>query len=295
MIRHLIHVGFAKAGSTYLQRWFAAHPQLHYCEGGIAGFHSARDLMLRGAGAAGWPRCFVTSSEALTVPRRDAGTRERARSDGTALVRTFAETQQSACADLARLFPDAHILIVTRGFRSMMLSAYSQYVRTGGDRDMAFAQRMAAETPWDYDRVVAEYRQVFTGRVIALPYELLAEDPRAFRGEIELQLGLDPFDHAETRPNPGLSPIELRWYPRLARAAKQLPFGARFHRRLAAAAFHNRLAGPIALLDRWRPAVPVTVESIPHATLEAHRGRAEALAAEPLYRRYAADYLAGQP
>jgi hypothetical protein len=49
MSRHLVHIGYPKAGSTYLQRWFASHPQLAYREGGIAGFPNVYALARDGA------------------------------------------------------------------------------------------------------------------------------------------------------------------------------------------------------------------------------------------------------
>ncbi len=296
MIRHLIHVGFAKAGSTYLRRWFAAHPQLHYRAGGIAGFSSALDLMLHGVGAACRPRYFVTSSESLTIPRLDTGVPHAIPAGGNAFSGTLAHAQERACANLARLFPDAHVLIVTRGFRSIMLSSYSQYVRRGGTAGIDALFARGGGLQWQYDRIVALYRRAFGERVIVLPYELLVDDPAAFRDEIERRLGLDAFDFAPGRDNIALSPRELAWYPRLAWMAQRLPAGARarVHRRLAAASFENRLAKPIALLDRLRPVPPVTAASIPESALAVHRDHAVALAAEPLFRSYAAEYLAGE-
>ena len=44
----------------------------------------------------------------------------------------FAPRQVAACDALGALFPTAHVLLVTRGFRSLILSSYSQYARTGG-------------------------------------------------------------------------------------------------------------------------------------------------------------------
>jgi hypothetical protein len=39
--RHLIHIGYAKAGSKFLQRWFEAHPDLAYRTAGLGGFPAA--------------------------------------------------------------------------------------------------------------------------------------------------------------------------------------------------------------------------------------------------------------
>ena len=45
MTGHLIHIGYAKAGSSFLRSWFAQHPQLAYAEGGIAGFPDVHALV----------------------------------------------------------------------------------------------------------------------------------------------------------------------------------------------------------------------------------------------------------
>jgi hypothetical protein len=39
---HLIHIGYPKAGSTFLQESFASHPELAYRKGAIAGFAGYR-------------------------------------------------------------------------------------------------------------------------------------------------------------------------------------------------------------------------------------------------------------
>ncbi len=114
---------------------------------------------------------------------------------------TLGERQARACALLAESFPDAHVLIVTRGFRSMILSSYSQYVRVGGTDDLETQVWQGGENPWRYDELIAMYRARFDGRVIVLPYELLARDPVAFRGEMERRLGVAPFEFTDAVVN----------------------------------------------------------------------------------------------
>ncbi len=125
------------------------------------------------------------------------------------------ERQERACALLADMFPDAHVLIVIRGFRSMILSSYSQYVRVGLYGRPETQVWQGGENPWQYDETIAMYRARFGDRVIVLPYELLARDPVAFRGEMERRLGVAPFAFTDRVVNRSLSPVELRWYPRL--------------------------------------------------------------------------------
>src|SRR3954467_7065515 len=68
MTRHLIHIGFPKAGSTFLQHWFAAHPQIAYAKGGNAGIEGAFAIVDAALSPAAPQRWRVTSAEALTAP-----------------------------------------------------------------------------------------------------------------------------------------------------------------------------------------------------------------------------------
>lgn len=289
MTGHLIHIGYAKAGSTFLQDWFAAHPQIAYIHGGIAGFGSVYSLAAEAAAEQPGYLWRVTSCEGFTSPSPDAGKRNIDLSrpgEGT-----VAERQARACALLAETFPGAHVLIVTRGVRSMILSSYSQYVRVGCSDDLETLVRQGGESPWHYDELIERYRARFGDRVIVLPYELLARDPMGFRAELERRLGLVPFDFEDRVVNRSLSSIELRWYPRLARLAQRLPFRRRMSRLYVDLVFENRLAPLIALLNRLWSAKPVDGAIITDDVLEKMRGLADGLAADPIYAPFARDYL----
>jgi hypothetical protein len=289
MTRHLIHIGYPKTGSTFLQRWFAAHPQIAYIHGGIAGFRSVYAMVAEAA--VGQPDYLwrVTSHEAFSAPFPGAGKRNidfAQPGEGRP-----ADRQAQACALLADMFPDAHALIVTRGFRSMILSSYSQYVRVGGTDDLETQIWQGGENPWHYDALIATYRARFGDRVIVLPYELLARDPVAFRTEVERRLGVASFDFDDAVVNRSLSPIELRWYPRLARLARRLPFRRRVSRLYLGLVFGNRLAPLIALLNRLWPARPVDGAIITDDLLEEARGLCDGLADDPIYAPFAREYL----
>jgi hypothetical protein len=68
MTGHLIHIGYAKAGSNFLRSWFARHSQLAYAPGGIAGFHDIYSLARESASQGRRPLYRVTSSEGLATP-----------------------------------------------------------------------------------------------------------------------------------------------------------------------------------------------------------------------------------
>lgn len=286
--RHLIHLGYAKSGSSFLRQWFDTHPQIAYRHGGFAGISDLSE-MARGLGAA---RLRVTSSETLASPVVSAENREPG---------AYSAAQARVCENLAELFPGAEILVVTRGFKSMIMSSYSQYVRSGGAKSLeelvADAQR---ENPWGYDALIGMYRERFgRDKVMVLPWELLRDSAERFVGEIEARFGLDHVPAPAQRVNRSLSPAEMRWYPRFAAALGKAPIGQRLKgrlaRRLAGMSHNNRLSGVVGLLQRVAPAPPVALDLLPVSIVEGFRGRASCLAAEPLFAPYAADYLNDAP
>jgi hypothetical protein len=291
-MQHLIHVGLPKAGSTYLQGWFAAHPQLGYRPGGIAGFGCVFDFAAEAVEPHGRVRWRVTSDETLSAPRADpAGGRIRYDREGRSSI---AEEQARACQLLAGTFPGATVLIVTRGFRSVTLSAHSEYVRTGGTELLSEILRSPPrDHPWQYDELIGLYRGTFgADRVIVLPFELLRDAPDRFLGELERRLGLDHFPYSSPPVNVGASAAELAWYPLFTRVARRLgKSGSRWDRLYRALLYRGRLARPARLLQRLRPQPLATADLVGEAFLAQFRGSAECLRDEPLYDRYRADYL----
>ena len=90
---------------------------------------------------------------------------------------------------LARVVPEARVLVVLREQRSMLLSTYGQYVKTGGMLDLRrFLDCPVAWKEWPcdlrryrYERLVGYYHKLFgRERVLALTYEELKADPAAF-------------------------------------------------------------------------------------------------------------------
>ena len=290
---HLIHVGFPKTGSNFLRRWFLEHPQLAYANGAIAGYRDVYGLVREAAAPRAEVRYRVTSSEALTAPHRDTGSDVYRHDDPV----DPAVGQENACAALRAIFPNAHVLIVTRGFRSMIYSSYSQYIRLGADVPIeALSDHPMIGAPWDYDRVIAMYEEAFGAeRVIVMPWEMLRDDVDGFFRFLEGRLGLTHFPPSPGRLNPSLSPVELYWYPRLTRMVQRLPIGSRMKRVYLRGALANRFHGLIALLQRVRPGKPVTAEAIPERLIDAYRRKARTLRDNPLYARYASDYYEPKP
>lgn len=288
---HLIHIGYPKTGSTFLQGWFRANPQLAYAPDALAGIRSAGHIVRDGAIGPRRVRYRVTSEEGLSMPRSHPW-------QPPAL--DLGDAQAEVCTILAELHPNARILLVTRGFRSMIRSVYAEWVRRGLDLRLdEFCARMAETTGGDlldYDHLISLYQRAFGAeRMLILPYELLRDDPDAFVGELERWLGLDHFPPGPGRVNPAISPHELYWFPGVNRLARALPLPAGLKRRLRdnyhILAEKLLLRRALRLVGRFRPDLKVTDESVPDGFVESCRGKAERLRALPLFRPYADDYL----
>lgn len=303
--RRLIHIGFPKCGSTSLQAWFSAHPAVAYDPHGFAGYADAPGLS-RAAASLRTPACHVTSSESLVIPRPREDLIDLPR-DGS-----IAERRQAVCELLAALFPNASILIVTRGYREVLASIYSDYVRVGGTqamrefmvgrRDPSGVVAVEIEDYFDYDATTDLYELVFGAEnVIVLPFELLREEPAVFFAALEDHLGLEPGGDAPGWLNPSLTPAELTWYPRFSRGVARVSkaLGSRAPEVLAA--YRGRIGGPglrraATLLAGSTPAGPLDLDAvIPAGVVERFRGRADALARRPIYDRYRDKYLADEP
>jgi hypothetical protein len=302
MSEHLLHVGLNKAGSTYLQAWFRAHPRMAYAPvsiGGFNGTHALREFAARGPDED--PAYYVTSDEDLTNAWMRPDNRLDIDSQLDAYEAGVRRHQARVCQILHDLFPTARVLIVTRGFRSYVASAYSEYVKHGGTLDLPeAATRFSAfgRQVLDLDNIIGLYAAAFgPERMLVLPYELLRDDERRFLLTIEAWLGLEHFECDLGRVNPSLSPEELYWYSRLSRlvgaCASVLPSpykGRVYHCYISRVTETNRFRRVIRALSRISSR-RVTVDAVPPECLAPLRGKATSLEHNPLYAPYSAEYL----
>jgi hypothetical protein len=183
----------------------------------------------------------------------------------------------------------------------MIMSSYSQYVRSGGSNSLEeLIGNAHSENPWNYDRLIGMYRQRFgCGRVTVLPWELLRDRPDEFVRQIEQRFGLDHQPPPPQRVNSSLTASEMRWYPKFSAAIQKAPLGARGRKALASRyarlSHRNKLSALIRLLQKVAPDMPVSVDLLPPHVVEVFRGRASCLAGEPLFAPYAAEYLNERP
>lgn len=176
---------------------------------------------------------------------------------------------------LARVLPDAKVLIVLREQRDLVRSLWLQYVRIGGPASLA--DYLRAPEPGDhrapcfdpaflrFDRLVENLDRRFgRDRVLAIPYDRLRRDPREFLARIAAFLGTPipppPDAEAKVYASPGFVAASLQrrvnfWCVRstLHRAP---PFQSALLAKLAtlAAGGASRVASPLFESSRRRAA-----------------------------------------
>jgi hypothetical protein len=300
MQRHLVHVGYPKAGSTTLQAWFESRPEVVFAHDAIGGVTSAAAIARQVAVADNAPRWVVTSSEDLMVP-----------GDGPGIPPTepIAARRRRVCARLRTMFGDATILIVTRGFRSIMASSYSEVLRWGPSLSVEEVVSLYQESPafegwrvtdvFDYDAALRLYADTFGAEsVVVLPFELLRDDPRGFLARLEQRLDLELGSEQAPWHHRSLSGAELYWYPRFSRGVERAAnrLGRRgtalrrtYYERVIR---RGRLERSVDVLSRvLRTPTVNPADHIAEEIVETCRGRASSLAANPDYTPYAVEYL----
>jgi hypothetical protein len=225
----LVHVGYPKAASTWLQ-------QALFTDG--FGFSvpwpDARSLAIEHLAL---PNSFKfeprSASEAFEEGLRSASERSLlpVLSDetlcGDPLQRRYHGRE---IADrIHAVFPGARILICIREQQDLVRSLYREYVKQGGtlpiERFLESERRPPGVTPMyrldygDYDAVIAYYQRLFgRDRVLTLPFELLKADPEVFLRRIQKFAGV-PAEGSAPRnsANRGLSGATLALRRRLNR------------------------------------------------------------------------------
>tara|TARA_Y100001934_G_scaffold272842_1_gene361878 strand:+ start:41248 stop:42165 length:918 start_codon:yes stop_codon:yes gene_type:complete len=220
--RPLIHVGYHKAGSTWLQRVlfdaessgyvvpfsrkFDVYPRLVLPHALDFDVESNRRFFK-------WPeivgtRVPVITSEGLTGNPESGG-----------------YNSVEIAQRLKDVFDDARILIVFREQRSMILSSYNQYLKGAGHADLKTFLNQPVRPRGDpffhldyyqYDKILRCYQGMFgTENVLALPLEHLIHDQKDFVRRIATFAGANP-----TPDLPETQRMNESW-PELGIAAKR--------------------------------------------------------------------------
>jgi len=207
----LLHVGYHKTGTTWLQRQVFPDAEAGYAL--VAGADDLQPVFVD-------PNPFgFDPAEAHRSFERGIG---EAREKGLIPVLSYERLSGSPHAGgydsrpiadrLAAAFPDARVLVVIREQTSMVVSLYKVYIRMGGTASLRQyvdpPPQSSARAPLfrfdflEYHRLVGYYQQLFgTENVLVLPYELLEKKPRRFLRRIGEFAGMSTsVKNARLRP-----------------------------------------------------------------------------------------------
>ncbi len=234
----LIHVGYPKTASTWLQEDLFSRP--------AAGFWSPWELETK--------EQFLLSNPYRFSTERVRGVFEpgieEARQRGLVAVisdewlignQVTADYRGKQLAEqLAAVFPGAHVLIVLREQESMLLSSYREYVVCGGGETLEEFIGAAVARPGfephcrrdhlEYDLALAHYHDLFSPKAVMVePFERMIADPVEFYRRLAAFCGaLGHYEQPALARNVGLRGATLT----VRRALNNLvyPFELQFER-----------------------------------------------------------------
>lgn len=199
----IIHVGFHKTGTTFLQEYFKNNPAVWYDQtffesyrktGKITKEQCVSEQQLK-------QNTIVLSEEQITV-WSGALNPIGARFHDYGIEAHQKETAKK----LFEFYPEAKILITIRGFDTLLPSLYSQYVLNGGVQFLGnflkTQEKSKLTTLFNYDFVYSVYSNLFgKGNVCVLPYELLKENPKTFVKTLERELSIPYYEFSTSAVN----------------------------------------------------------------------------------------------
>jgi hypothetical protein len=229
MVQPIIHIGYNKTGSTWLQDEVFPKRELGYLS-----FLSIEDRTAVYRSIVKQHALHFDGAPILEYYRSKV---EDPKNQGLVPVfsaERFSGDPHSAGYDtkeiawrLKELFPGGKVIMVIREQRSMLLSTYKQYVRAGGPRSMKHyfhpPERGSRRMPmfsfeyFEYDPLIRYYQELFgKDNLLVLPFEWLRKAPQKFIKEILTFSGLAASDEVlkqlpfQKKVNRGYGPVTLR-------------------------------------------------------------------------------------
>jgi hypothetical protein len=213
----LIHIGFHKTGTTWLQKYrFSERACGFTTQTGMPRSQIINDFVLLGPFDP-VPAGSLSRYRAALKSANDAGLTLVLSHERLSGYPASGGFDQKTIADrLATTFPGAKILIVIREQAALIDSVYSQYITDGGALSL---RRFLTPPPephfrrmplfdlsrYEFDKIIAYYQRHF-GRenVLVLPYELLDSSPQRFVDRISAFTGhpASPIVSSSSRANP---------------------------------------------------------------------------------------------
>lgn len=210
MAKHVIHIGYPKAASTFLQKYFSAHPSINYDCMDFESFKRTGELDPSIKNKVIAENFRVLSDEALSI----AGIKVNRADVVYQGLNNIKDHQRNTAEKLHHLFPNAKVLIIVRGYKSLLTSLYSQYLVKGGRLNFKHFIEEHGESfveQFDYDYLYYLYLSIFgKSNVLMLPYEMLREAPEQFLTIIESFFEFPSYEMSSERVNKS---IEVKYIP----------------------------------------------------------------------------------
>lgn len=299
MTKLLIHIGYPKTGTSFLRQWFKKNPNILYTKNGILGFKNTGAICqyVHNPLQPQLPTCWAMSEEYLTTWHFEGG----ASIDNYFDKQGLKQHLQHACQHLHQLFPQAHILITTRGVDSSIQSLYSQYVRMGGV--LTFEQMLKKYMPhffsvyFNYDFLINTYIETFGERqVTVLPFELLQQNPQMYVKTLENALELPHFEYDYNKKiNPSFSAAELLATQKISAWVNKMqnPKIMNAYCNYLTQKRSSRLPKPILWYAKFfqKKSVQANTKQLIEPFLEPLKNKAMVLKSNFLYQKYYEQYL----
>jgi Sulfotransferase family len=277
--RPLVHIGYHKTGTSWLQRNLFRSAELGFNTSGKGAGTPVTTLVATRAldfdaerARQEFEGAFVAAGKRDLVPVVSLERLSGHPFSGGYDNRELAER-------LAAVLPGARVLCVFREQTAMIASTYKQFVKTGGgsslERFLDPPVHRHMRIPlfdlrhFEYDRLLALYRKLFGAEaVLFLPYELFASEPHTFVERIVEFAGAN----ASSAAIPDL-PFDAR--PNLAHSAVATGLVRRVNRLLALADVNPTplVAADPLLVKRIRRSLVKTVDSLPRGLLDREERR----------------------
>lgn len=204
MTNLLVHIGFHKTGTTWLQKHIFSSTEL-----GFEHCHAKRttpNLIVQPHDYDFDSKACRAHFEPLFEGAKASGLQPVVSHERLSGEIHLGGRDSKTIADrLVSIFPEAHVLIVIREQRSMIRSIFGQFIKGSGattladyleppvSRETAFKYAHYSPDHFRFDRPIAYYQSLFgPEKVTVLPYEQLAQQPADFVKEVLQAGGLAP-------------------------------------------------------------------------------------------------------
>jgi hypothetical protein len=206
MTKTIIHIGFAKTGTTFLQKYFDTHPEIFHNRNRFKKYENTGIIDETIHCKVDEFKFDVLSEEHLTIWAGDHSQFDLQKHNMKYEIRAH---QVQVAKSLFEFYPNASILITVRAYASLIKTLYSQHLFSGESKSNANFlkenQDLILEL-YNYDFIIKTYQQLFgIDSVIILPFEFLSENPRSYLYHLESIFNFNHIDFPLEKVHASLS------------------------------------------------------------------------------------------